>query len=321
MNIVYNGEMDSRAFKDVLGKTIPELAENDPDVIYLDADLMSCIGTAKWGAAHPDRAINCGIAEANMIGVAAGLASQGFKPICHTFGPFASRRCFDQVFLAAGYTGNDITVIGTDAGICAAFNGGTHMPFEDMALYRAIPTATVIDIADANQLESVLHQVSDIKGVKYIRCSRKGAAKVYADGETVPVGKGVTLREGKDAVIFATGIMIHEAFMAADVLAKEGIEVAIVDMFTVKPLDKECALKYAKETGAVVTAENHNKIGGLYSAVVETLAGEIEVPVEYVAVEDVYGEVGPQDYLRERFDLTADHIVRKVKRVLSRKAK
>ena len=146
------------------------------------------------------------------------------------------------------------------------------MPFEDMALYRAIPTATVIDIADANQLESVLHQVSDIKGVKYIRCSRKSAAKVYADGETVPVGKGVTLREGKDAVIFATGIMIHEAFMAADVLAKEGIEVAIVDMFTVKPLDKECALKYAKETGAVVTAENHNKIGGLYSAVVETLA-------------------------------------------------
>ena len=115
--------------------------------------------------------------------------------------------------------------------------------------------------------------------------------------------------------------MIHEAFMAADVLAKEGIEVAIVDMFTVKPLDKECALKYAKETGAVVTAENHNKIGGLYSAVVETLAGEIEVPVEYVAVEDVYGEVGPQDYLRERFDLTADHIVRKVKKVLSRKAK
>lgn len=321
MNIVYNGAMDPRAFKDVLGKVIPELAEKDADVIYLDADLMSCIGTAKWGAANPDKAINCGIAEANMIGVAAGLASQGFKPICHTFGCFASRRTFDQAFLAAGYTGNDITVIGTDAGITAAFNGGTHMPFEDMALYRAIPTATVIDIADANQLESVLNQVSDIKGVKYIRCSRKNAATVYEVGADIPVGKGVVLREGKDAVVFATGIMIHEAFMAAEELAKEGIEIAIVDMFTVKPLDKEIALKFAKETGAVVTAENHNKVGGLFSAVTEALVGEIEVPIEYVAVEDVYGEVGPQDYLRTQFDLTCDNIVRKVKKAVARKAK
>ncbi len=319
MNIVYNGEMESRAFKEILGKEIPALAEKDPDVIYLDADLMSCIGTAKWAAAHPDRAINCGIAESNMIGVACGLASQGFKPICHTFGPFASRRCFDQLFLSAGYTGNDITVIGTDPGITAAFNGGTHMPFEDMALYRAIPTATVIDIADANQLISVLNQVSDIKGVKYIRVPRKLTAKVYADGETTPIGKGNTIREGKDAVVFATGIMIHEAMMAAAELAKEGIEISVVDMFTVKPIDKECVLKYAKATGAVVTAENHNKIGGLYSAVTEVLAGELPVPVEYVAVEDVYGEVGPQDYLRKAFDLTSDHIVRKVKKAIGRK--
>lgn len=319
MNIVYDGTMNSRTFKDVLGETIPQLAEADPDFIYLDCDLMSCIGTAKWGAAHPDRAINCGIAEANMIGVASGLASQGFKPLCHTFGPFASRRCFDQVFLSAGYTGNDITVVGTDAGICAAFNGGTHMPFEDMALYRAIPTATVIDIADASQMTDVLKQVSSIPGVKYIRCSRKGAAKVYADGQTFEIGKGIPLREGKDAVVFATGIMIHEAFQAAEMLAKEGIEISIVDMFTVKPLDKECAVKYAKATGAVVTAENHNKIGGLFSAVSEALATELTVPMEYVAVEDCYGEVGPQDYLRTRFDLTADHIVRKVKKAIARK--
>lgn len=319
MNIVYNGEMESRAFKEILGKEIPALAERDPDVIYLDADLMSCIGTAKWAAAHPDRAINCGIAESNMIGVACGLASQGFKPICHTFGPFASRRCFDQLFLSAGYTGNDITVIGSDPGITAAFNGGTHMPFEDMALYRAIPTATVIDIADANQLISVFHQVNDIKGVKYIRVPRKTAAKIYADGEETPIGKGNTIREGKDAVVFATGIMIHEAMMAAAELAKEGIEISVVDMFTVKPIDRECVLKYAKETGAVVTAENHNKIGGLYSAVTEVLAGEFPVPAEYVAVEDTYGEVGPQDYLRKAFDLTSDHIVRKVKKVIARK--
>lgn len=319
MNIVYNGEMDPRAFKEILGNEIIALSEKDPDVVYLDADLMSCIGTAKWAAENPDRAINCGIAEANMAGVAAGLSASGFKPICHTFGPFASRRCFDQVFLSGGYAGNDFTMIGSDPGICAAFNGGTHMPFEDMALYRAIPTATVLDIADANQLISVLHQVNDIKGVKYIRVGRKNAAKVYADGETTPIGKGITIREGKDAVVFATGILIHEAMMAAAELEKEGISVAVVDMFTVKPLDKECAVKYAKETGAVVTAENHNKIGGLYSAVTEALATEVEVPVEYVAVEDEYGEVGPQDYLRTKFDLTSDHIVKKVKKAIARK--
>jgi len=320
MKIVYNGEMDSRAFKDILGKEIPALAEKDADVIYLDADLTSCIGTAKWTVENPDRAINCGIAEGNMAGVAAGLASVGFKPICHSFGTFASRRCYDQVFLAGGYAGNDLTMIGSDPGICAAFNGGTHMPFEDMALYRAIPNSTVIDIADATQLESVLHQINDIKGVKYIRVNRKNAAKVYEEGSDTPIGKGITIREGKDAVVFASGIMIHEAMMAAEELAKDGVEIAVVDMFTVKPIDKECVLKYAGETGAVVTAENHNKIGGLHSAVVDVLVEEMLVPVECVAVEDVYGEVGPQDYLRTQFDLTSDHIVRKVKKVISRKA-
>ena len=320
MKIVYNGEMDSLAFKDVLSKEIPALAEKDPDFIYLDADLMSCIGTTKWAQENPTRAINCGIAEANMVGVAAGLAAVGYKPICHTFGTFASRRCYDQAFLAGGYTGNDLTVIGTDPGICAAFNGGTHMPFEDMALYRAMPTATVIDIADANQLASVLHQVSDLAGVKYIRVNRKNAAKLYADGSETPIGKGIVLREGKDAVVFASGIMVHEAMQAAVELAKDGIEITVVDMFTVKPIDKECVLKYAGETGAVVTAENHNKIGGLHSAVVDVLIEAELVPVECVAVEDVYGEVGPQDYLRTKFDLTDDNIVRKVKKAISRKA-
>ena len=312
--------MDSRAFKDVLSAEIPALAKNDPDFIYLDADLMSCIGTSTWAKENPNQAINCGIAEANMVGVAAGLAAVGFKPICHTFGTFASRRCFDQAFLAGGYTGNDLTIIGTDPGICAAFNGGTHMPFEDMALYRAVPDATVIDIADSAQLASVLHQVNDIKGVKYIRVNRKNAAKLYDEGSETPIGKGITLREGKDAVVFASGIMVHEAMMAAKELAQDGIEITVVDMFTVKPLDKECVLKYADATGAVVTAENHNKIGGLHSAVVDVLVEEKLVPVECVAVEDVYGEVGPQDYLRTKFDLTSEHIIRKVRKAVSRKA-
>ena len=190
MKIVYDGSMDPRLCKSVLGETIPALAAEDPDFIYLDADLMNCIGTAKWAAANPDRAINCGIAEANMIGVACGLAAAGFKPMVHTFGPFASRRCYDQLFLSAGYAKNDITIIGTDPGVTAAMNGGTHMPFEDMALYRAIPGATVIDVTDPTMLISVLRQCKDRPGVKYIRVGRKSYARVYEEGRHAAGGHG-----------------------------------------------------------------------------------------------------------------------------------
>lgn len=319
MNIVYTGELDPRLCKSVLGETIPALAERDPDVIYLDADLMNCIGTAKWAKAHPERAVNCGIAEANMIGVACGLASAGFKPIVHTFGPFASRRCFDQAFLSGGYAKNDVTVIGTDPGVTATMNGGTHMPFEDVALYRALPGSTVIDVTDPTLLVSVLGQCVDRPGVKYIRVGRKQYARVYADGSELPIGKAVTLREGSDVAVFASGIMVHEALQAANALEAEGIRAAVIDMFTVKPLDEEAVETWAKKTGAVVVAENHNKYGGLWSAVSETLALRCPVPAGYVAVEDQFGEVGPQGYLQERFGLTAAHIAQQVRDVLKRR--
>lgn len=319
MKIIYDGQMSNTTYKETLGETIQRIAEEDADVIYLDADLMSCISTYKWAAQNPDRAINCGVAEANMIGVACGLSAAGYKPIVHTFGAFASRRCFDQVFLSGGYAKNSITIIGTDPGICAAFNGGTHMPFEDIALYRTIPGATVIDITDNAMLVSVLEQCKDMKGVKYLRVGRKKSAGVYEMGSKLPIGESVTLRNGKDAVIFASGIMVHEAMQAAQALSRESIEVTVVDMFTIKPLDTEAVVRYAKETGAVVTGENHNKIGGLYSAVSEALSAEYPVPVEYVAVEDEFGEVGPQDYLRTRYDLTDTHLIKKVKAAIARK--
>ncbi len=319
MKIIYNGEMDPRMCKSVLGEVIPEILESDPDVIYLDADLMSCIGTGKYAKAHPDRAVNCGVAEANMIGVACGLASAGFKPIVHTFGPFASRRCFDQIFLSGGYAKNDVTVIGTDPGVTATMNGGTHMPFEDVALYRTIPGATVIDVTDPSLLKSVLRQCVDRPGVKYIRVGRKQYAKVYEDGGEAPIGKAITLREGSDAVIFAAGIMVHEAMQAAKALEADGIHAAVVDLFTIKPLDEAAVEDWAKKTGAVVVAENHNRHGGLYSAVLEVLAERCPVPAACVAVEDEFGEVGPQDYLQERFGLTAGHIAEQVKAVLKRK--
>lgn len=319
MKIVYDGGKD-RAFKEVLGTLIPRLSREDDSVIYLDADLMSCIGTAKWAAEHPDRAVNCGIAEANMIGIAAGLSAVGFKPIVHTFGTFASRRCYDQAFLSGGYAGNSITVIGTDPGVCAAFNGGTHMPFEDMALYRAIPGAYVFDITDAAMLEHVLEQCKDMGGVKYIRVGRKNNKKIYEDGARFEIGKGICIHEGgTDAVVIACGIMTAKALEAAKSLEEEGIHVSVIDMFTVKPLDQELVLDWARKAKAVVTAENHNKVGGLYSAVSELLAAECPTPVEYVAVEDEFGEVGPQEYLEERFRLTTEHIVEKVKAVIKRK--
>lgn len=315
MNMVYNGQKDGRLYKVVLGQEIGRILEEDPDVIYLDADLMSCIGTAKLPA-KTDRAINCGIAEANMVGVACGASAAGLKPIVHTFGPFASRRCYDQLFLSGGYAGNDITVIGTDPGITAAFNGGTHMPFEDMALYRAIPGAVVVDCTDVVMLKAFLEKAKDTPGVKYIRVGRKESYPVYPEGFEMVFGKGAVLREGKDAVIVASGIMVHEAMQAAMALEQEGIDVAVIDPITVKPLDEELIRDYAKKTGVVVTAENHNKIGGLYSAVKECLDGEAKVG--YVAVEDRFGEVGPQDYLRTRFDLTAEHIVRVVKETIQK---
>ena len=319
MKIVYNGEMDKRLCKDVLGTTIPALLDTDPNVIYLDADLMSCIGTLKYGQQHPDRAIDCGIAEANMVGVAAGLAMAGFKPIIHSFGPFASRRCFDQIFLSGGYAKNDITVLGTDPGVTAAMNGGTHMPFEDVALYRVIPGATVLEPSDPTCLESLLRQCVDLPGVKYIRVGRKGLAKVYEEGSELPIGKATVLRDGTDVTIFAAGILVHEAMQAAAALEKQGISAAVVDCYSIKPLDSYTVTEMAIKTGAVVVAENANRHGGLYSAVLEVLAENCPVPAANVSVEDEFGEVGTQGYLQQRFGLTAAHIEEQAKAVIARK--
>lgn len=316
MKTIYNGTPDSRLYKNALGEIIGDLLETDPKVCYLDADLMSCIGCGKLPQKY-DRAINCGVAESNMIGIAGGLSAAGFKPICHSFGPFASRRCYDQLFLSGGYAKNSITVIGSDPGITAAFNGGTHMPFEDVALYRSIPGAVIVDTTDITMLRSFLTMAKDLPGVKFIRVGRKVSYPTYPEGTEFVIGKGFVLREGTDAVIVATGIMVHEAMQAAEKLAAEGISAAVIDPFTVKPLDAELIRTYATKTGCVVTAENHNKIGGLFSAVKEILDGEAKVG--YVAIEDEFGEVGPQDYLRIRFDLTDDHIVRVVKETLARK--
>ena len=316
---IYDGSADTRTFKDVIATLVPKMLDADPDAVWLDADLMNCSGMVGYAKDHPDRAINCGIAEANMVGIAAGLAAAGFRPMCHTFGTFASRRCFDQVFLSCGYAKNDVTVIGTDPGVTAAMNGGTHMPFEDVALYRAIPGSTIIDPADTAQFEAVFPALTHLAGVKYARVNRKSNDRVYRDGTTFEIGRGVTLREGSGATIIAAGLMVGPALKAASILAGRGIETTVIDMFTIKPLDGELTTACARTTGAVVVAEDHNAVGGLYSAVAEHLALTCPTPMGRVAVEESYGAVGPVDYLAERFGLTAEHIVAEVERTAARR--
>lgn len=316
--VEFSGQKEKRAMKDVFGAVVAKLGE-DPKFVYLDADLMSSIGTKKWADAHPEQAYNIGVAEANMVGLAAGLSASGLKPLAHTFGPFASRRCYDQAFLSVGYARNNVVLIGSDAGVTAAFNGGTHMPFEDMALYRAMPHSTVIDLTDSAMLENLLPKLLDMPGLKYVRLGRKEVLGVYAPGADFDVGKAAVVREGTDVAILACGIMVAEALKAARTLETEGISAAVLDMFSVKPIDVEAVIAYAKKTGAVVTAENHNVIGGLGSAVADVLAKNCPTPVEMVGVQDEFGEVGPQDYLQVRFGLTPEKIVEKAKSIISRK--
>ncbi len=320
MKIIYDGSMGEIELRKVFRETLKDMVEKDPSIVYLDADLMGCMGTGPWAKENPERAFNCGIAEADMIGIAAGMASEGFRPIVHTFGPFASRRCYDQLFLSAGYADNPITVVGGDPGVCAALNGGTHMPFEDTGLFRLIPNSIVIEATDYAILESALRQAPYLPGVKYIRTDRKKAKPVYEQGGVAPIGKGIVVREGQDLTLVASGIMVQEALEAAAVLEKEGVKAAVIDMFTVKPLDTELLLQYAEKTGAMVVAENHNRIGGLCSAVSDALVENGAAPaVEFVAVFERYGEVGSREYLQETCGLTAEDILRKARKALARK--
>lgn len=317
--ICYTGEKDKVIMRNVFASSLVELIEKDKNVMYLDADLMNSIGTLNLMSEYKDNVVNCGIQEANMVGVAAGLSAVGKIPYVHTFGPFASRRCFDQVFLSSAYAKNPVHVFGSDPGVTAAFNGGTHMPFEDVAMYRTIPEAVIFDVADTVSLHEAMLMVKDINAVTYVRFPRKDSVKVYSEGTKFEVGKAKVLREGKDLTVVASGIMIAEALGAAEKLAKEGIDVEVIDPVTVKPLDVKTIVESAKKTGAVLTAENANILGGMGGAVCEALAENYPVPAVRVGVEDKFGEVGPEGYLREKFELTQDKIILKAKEVLKRK--
>jgi transketolase len=314
-------EKNPKMMREAYCETLIELALKNEDIVALDADLVSSSGMKPFFSRFPERGIQCGVAEANMIGIAAGLSAMGKIPFAHTFGCFATRRVCDQIMISAAYAKQNVRIVGSDPGVTAAYNGGTHMPFEDMGVLRSIPGITLLEPTDPVMLADLLTQLVDLKGVFYIRMARKNTAAVYQEGSTFEIGRGNILREGegKDATIIASGIMVAEALAAAAILATDGIKVAVVDMFTWKPMDVGLVEDCARKTGAIVTAENHNVVGGLASAVADAVCATYPVPIETVGVKDRFGQVGTEDFLREEYNLTAADIVEAVERVLARK--
>ena len=312
-------EEDKVAMRDAYCDTLIELAEKNDKIMAIEVDVAASMGTNRFAAKLPKQSIACGIQEANALSMASGLSKEGFIPFFHAFGIFATRRVFDQAFLSCGYAKAPVKIIGGDAGVTASANGGTHMPLEDMALMRSIPDAIVIEPADTVTIRALLPQIAQTDVVCYVRSCRKQVIRVYDDSAQFKIGKANLLREGKDASIFACGIMVHEALKAAEALEKEGISVRVADFFTVKPLDNDMVHDSAVKTGAIVTAENHSVTGALGSAVSEYLSENIPTPLERIGVRDSYGEVGDVAYLMKRFNLTADDIVKAVKKAIARK--
>ena len=247
------------------------------------------------------------------------VAAAGMIPFAHSFGPFASRRCVDQIFISCAYAKANVRIVGSDPGVTAAYNGGTHMPFEDMGTLMSIPKITLVEPTDSVQLRWLLQTLEKEYGVYYIRLLRKNAVGVFEAGSQFQLGRFARLREGADAAVVCSGIMVGEALKAAALLEGEGVQIAVLNAFTWKPMDDETLAEYARSCGCVVTAENHNILGGLGSAVANSLSRSCPVPVEMVGVEDEFGEVGTEDFLRRRFDLTAEHIVRAVRAAMARK--
>jgi transketolase len=312
-------EKSPKLMREAYCETMMSLAASNKNIVALDADLISSSGMKKFFEAYPDRAIQCGIAEANMIGVAAGLSLVGKIPFAHSFGPFASRRVCDQIFISAAYAKLNVRIIGSDPGVTAAYNGGTHMPFEDMGVLRSIPEITLIELTDPVMVSDIVRQLADLYGVYYVRMARKNAVGIYEEGSIFEIGKGNQLRNGTDVTIIASGIMVAEALKAAEMLADAGVSARVVDMFTWKPMDVELVARCAEETGAIVTAENHNIFGGLGAAVAEACVKTVPVPIEMVGVKDQFGQVGTEDYLRKAYNLTSEAIADAAKKVIERK--
>ncbi len=307
------------ATRDAYGRALVELGKKYPDLVVLDADLAKSTKTADFAKVFPERFFDMGIAEQNMMGTAAGLALAGKIPCASTFAVFATGRAFDQIRNSIAYPGLNVKIIATHAGITVGEDGASHQSVEDIALMRALPNMTVIVPADATETGKAVAAAVVHEGPVYIRLGRPAVPVLFDENYRFRLGRAEILRRGPDAAIFATGIMVYEALKAAETLAGRGVDVTVVNIHTIKPLDVETISSLAMKTGAVVTAEEHSIIGGLGSAVAEALAERCPVPLVRVGIRDRFGESGKPGELLEAFGLTASHIVEAVDLVLQRR--
>lgn len=309
--------MSELTMRDAYGEVLMELAAENPDIVAVHADLSGADGTKKFDQKYPGRAINVGVAEANMVGIAAGLSARGKIPFADTFAVFASRRVFDQFYISANYARLNVKLVGSDPGISAKYNGGTHMAFEDIGMMRTVPGLVIFEPCDTVSLKALVKQAAHHEGCTYMRLHRKDGNVIYSVNEKFELGKGKVLRDGKDVTIIALGfVVVPEALKAAKKLEKEGVSAAVIDMHTVKPIDRELVLKYAEKTKVLVTVENHQVRGGLGSAVAEILAETGAGRLKRIGVEDEFGEVGKLPWLIERYGFSAPQITVKIREFL-----
>lgn len=308
--------MEMRA---VFASELERLMEKDDRIIIIDADLSKSHGTLYLREKYPERAFDVGVAEQNMASVAAGLASYGFIPFIASFCPFATRRICDQIAVSIAYAKQNVKIIGSDPGISAELNGGTHMSMEDIGVIRSIPSMVIFEPVDIIQLKKSMPKLVDYDGPVYIRLFRKERPIIYSEDYEFDLFKADIIKEGTDVTIAASGIMVSEALEAEKILREKGINAEIINVHTIKPIDSDTILRSVAKTGCIVTAENHNVIGGLRSAIAEVLCEKYPVPLRSVGVEDLFGEVGTLDELKVRFGLTAENIAAKAQEVIEAK--
>ena len=308
-----------KATRDAYGAALLKAAEMYPELVVLDADLAAATKTGVFKKAYPDRFIDCGIAEGNMMGIAAGLAASGNKVFASSFAMFAAGRAFEQVRNSIGYPHLNVKIGATHAGISVGEDGATHQCCEDIALMRTIPGMTVINPADTVEAEQAVLAALAMDGPCYLRFGRLAVPVIFDENYRFEIGKGVELVPGNDVTVIATGLLVNEALIAAEQLKAEGISVRVINMATIKPLDRDIVIKAAQETGCIVTAEEHNVIGGLGSAVAEVVGETCPVPVVRLGVNDEFGKSGPAVDLLKLFGLSAEGVVAKVKEALALK--
>lgn len=306
------------ATRDAYGNALKELGKRD-DILVLDADLAKATKTIAFKKEYPEKFIDCGIAEGNMMGIAAGLATTGYTVFASSFAMFAAGRAFEQVRNSIAYPNLNVKIGATHAGISVGEDGASHQCCEDIALMRSIPNMVIINPADDVEARQAVLAAAEHEGPVYMRFGRLAVPRVNTEDYKFEIGKGVTLKEGKDVTIVASGLMVAEALTAADKLAEEGIDARVINIHTIKPIDKELLVKAAKETGAIVTAEEHSVIGGLGGAVCEAISEEYPVPVVRLGVNDTFGKSGPALELLKIYGLDAENIVEKAKIAIAKK--